>query len=298
MTMYRNSTSTASGRPGTDLLRRIYTAFLVLLIVLPLAGYAAEKTVYTNLADKESRADVKKLLLSSGIGDKEAEAFLACVGRTADAFQSLELAGNEWRSLGAAGIDPYAFQDAWDKRFPDFLGYNCRITSFTLLKNHIEVENRIQEPSTLLAFDIAALQNAPEKLFDEQETAAFQTLFADISAEKTADSAVHIKQIQAYYQKQGISFSEGPRLVTVYLHDEDPGEPGRYYVFPGHAGVLIDSENGLYFVEKLAFQLPYQVTRFEDRAQLIAYLKAAYASFQTDGLSEIILMENDRPLLP
>ena len=55
-------------------------------------------------------------------------------------------------------------------------------------------------------------------------------------------------------------------------------EHGRdVYKRQGHTGVLVPTKNHKYlFIEKLSFQLPYQVTRFESKEQLNDYLMGMY----------------------
>lgn len=277
-------------------MRRLLTALLAALLLAG-AACAGETPEYTNLADRESRAEFQKLLVACGIDAPERDAFLDAVGMTANAFQTMHLAGKTWRALDLAEGDAYAFQDQWNKQHPDFLGYNCRMTAFTLLKGHISVGQTIKQASSSLALDLAAADQAPVPLFTQEEKAAFQTLFASIPASRATDSAQHVDEIREYFKRHDIRFSDGPKLVTVYLHDEDPDEPGRYELFPGHTGVLIQGDKGLYFIEKLAFQMPYRWIRFDNKNQLAEYLKTTYASYQTDGLASMILMENDQPLI-
>ena len=65
-------------------------------------------------------------------------------------------------------------------------------------------------------------------------------------------------------------------------------------LFVGHVGVLLTAEDGtLYFVEKVAFQEPYRLTKFESRAALKSYLMAKYDTGWGQDTTPPFLMEND-----
>lgn len=270
--------------------------FALLLAALAAWGTGRADGLYTNLADEKSIAEAVALMNGTGIGAERAEAFARSARQAAEAFEGQSLAGAVWRPLSQAAYDAFALQEAWDKRQPDFMGYNCRLTAYALMQDRIVIDSELNEAPSLLSLDLAAYKEAPLAPFDADRLPYFQALFNEISASQAADSAVHVAEIQAYYQARGIRFLDGPSLITVYVHDASLDNPGQYCVFPGHVGVLIEREQGIYFIEKLAFQMPYQVTCFPDRKALARYLEQAYASFQTEGLSKVILMENNGPL--
>ena len=68
------------------------------------------------------------------------------------------------------------------------------------------------------------------------------------------------------------------------------------YLFVGHTGILFESDKKLYFLEKIAFQEPYQLTRFNNRSELNDYLMKKYdVSYDQPTVSPFI-MENDQLL--
>ena len=62
--------------------------------------------------------------------------------------------------------------------------------------------------------------------------------------------------------------------------------------FPGHVGVLVETDDGLLFVEKYGDVQPFQVTKFQNRDQLKKYLLARPDLYGDETELEPILMEN------
>ena len=66
-------------------------------------------------------------------------------------------------------------------------------------------------------------------------------------------------------------------------------------MFVGHTGVLVPTKNHKYlFIEKLSFQLPYQVTRFESKEQLNDYLMEMYDTEWGQDTAKPFIMENTK----
>jgi hypothetical protein len=88
-----------------------------------------------------------------------------------------------------------------------------------------------------------------------------------------------------------VYFNKAITEVLAYLvknkRDED-------YLFIGHTGVLFEGEDGLYFVEKLAFQEPYQVCKFKNRTELSDYLMTKYDLSYDQPTAAPFIMENDQ----
>ena len=60
--------------------------------------------------------------------------------------------------------------------------------------------------------------------------------------------------------------------------------------------MLLDIGKELLFVEKLAFNEPYQAIKFATRADLVAHLRAKYDTEYNQPTASPILLENDQPL--
>lgn len=81
------------------------------------------------------------------------------------------------------------------------------------------------------------------------------------------------------------------RLVTVIIR-EAADESGHLYA--GHAGILFPAdENEFYFLEKLGFREPHQLTMFRSRAELKDYLVQKYGTDAADRPAAPFVTEND-----
>jgi hypothetical protein len=60
--------------------------------------------------------------------------------------------------------------------------------------------------------------------------------------------------------------------------------------------VLFDYNDKIYFIEKIAFQEPYQLTEFESRSQLNDYLMSKYDVSFDQPTAAPFIMENDKLL--
>ena len=74
--------------------------------------------------------------------------------------------------------------DLWTKKKGDFVGTNCRINSYTLLKNRIEIPKQ-KADSELLFVDNDAIEKG--KVFDEADKEAFNILYSRVPTEATTD---------------------------------------------------------------------------------------------------------------
>lgn len=62
----------------------------------------------------------------------------------------------------------------------------------------------------------------------------------------------------------------------------------------GHTGILISHGEDLFFIEKLAFQEPYQLVIFKNRTELNDYLMTKYDVSENQPTAKPFIMENDR----
>ena len=188
--------------------------------------------------------------------------------------------------------DPYEIQARWEEKYPDFLGYNCRITAYSMGHDliHIQEDTSIGEPNGIM-MDLYSLEADPSAISSERQMREFQALYTGIETENTKDTSIHVKHIQDNWKDRGISFEDGSvSPISVFLHDQIDGD----MLFVGHTGLLFEQEDGLYFLEKLSFQEPYQLVKVESRGELSDYLMTKYdVEFDQTSASPIV-MENDQ----
>ena len=240
---------------------------------------AAPTLTYSNLVDTPTQEKVQQALIAAGISEAHAAAFLESVPK----------------------YDEVAIQSDWMSKYPAFQGYNCRLTSFTLLRDLIsfptgkKFDNKAEDE--VLFIDRESLRNAPKKLFTPAEENDFFALFTEVPTTNTKDINLHLQAMQKAWQARGIAFryANDPTkasLISVVFHSQLT--PEENMIFVGHVGVLLPFEGKLLFIEKLAFQEPYQAILFANRTELSDYLMNRYDVEWEQPNAIPFIMENDQ----
>ena len=174
------------------------------------------------------------------------------------------------------------------------MGYNCRITAYSLLGGFLGVG--ADQPETqgeeLLFVDLDTIARHPEVLFDDS-TAGFCALFAPVEAADSTETGAQVQALQEGWSSRGVTFADSEaHLISVIFHDKFSDDENTLSV--GHAGVLLPSEDGtLYFLEKVAFQEPYRLLKFQNRTELSDYLMEKYDTAWGQDTTRPFIMEND-----
>lgn len=252
---------------------------------------------YSNMTDSGAQESVCNALEGADIPGENVERLMKNVAQFNQAAENNGLVKDGFADMSGS-IPEYnqeKLQELWSRKYPDFPGINCRITAYSLLKDSITVgtDGTGENGKSSLFLDAEAIDTAPEKLFSRDEKEKFFTLFSAVPTALTKDRAVHLKKVKDAWHARGVTFkNEKASLITVWIHDyidEDENE-----LFVGHAGVLVPtSDHKLLFVEKLAFQEPFQATVFESRKQLCEYLMAKYDVEWEQPTAKPFIMEND-----
>jgi len=251
---------------------------------------------YSNLVDSSSQDEVKKAMESAGIALENIDSFFQNVNTFNSVIEGKGLVKDGFATINSLEpeYDQIAIQEMWDTKNPEFIGYNCRITSFDLMKDMIYIGKPNTKNSSHLFMDEDALENSPENIFNEDEREQFESLFSFIPAENTKDISVHLNKVKEDWKSKDIKFlnSDNVSLISVFFHSEEDS-----YLFIGHAGVLISTEDGkLLFLEKLSFQEPYQAIKFDNRIELNDYLMNKYDVSWGQPTAKPFIMENDELL--
>lgn len=142
------------------------------------------------------------------------------------------------------------------------------------------------------------MKNFPVKIFTDKEKAQFESLFSSIETENTKDIATHIRKVKEDWEKKNIKFSNKNKIsmISVFFHSEIT--PKESFLFIGHVGVLVPSSDGKFlFIEKLAFQEPYQALKFKNVLQLNDYLLNKYDVEYGQPNAKPFIMKNGDPIL-
>ena len=251
---------------------------------------------YSNLVDAKSQKEVRKVMLDAGLSRKNVDAWLADVKTYNKTIKNTGLVKKGFKKMKKSPqYDENKIMELWSKKNDLFIGYNCRITAFDLMKDKIKVDENAKANPTELFMDQDALKNAPEKKFTKKQTATFEKLFSTVNTEYTTDVDTHVKKMQKSLKAKGVTISKKTKasLITVVYHSSFGKEENELFV--GHAGVLVPIRDGkLLFVEKLSFSLPYQVIKFDNRKQLYQYLMGMYDTQWGQKEAKPFIMENTR----
>lgn len=242
-----------------------------------------EAPSYSNLESKNSVEEVKTLL-SAYLDKDSVDNFIRQVNEYNEIAGAAGLQG-DFTELVAPQYDIDKISTLWREKKGDFIGTNCRINSYILLKKNIKIP-QLDIDDTLLFLDNDAIDKG--KLFDTGEKKLFQTLFSRVKTEATQDIKIHAENMEKYFEN--IEFNENARMLSVIIHDNLDGD----YLFVGHVGVLVPNKDGFLFVEKLSFEEPYQAIKFAAKEECYKYLQDKYADYTGEGLAKPFIMDNNK----
>ena len=249
---------------------------------------------YSNLKDKSVQDDLRKIMNEANISKQRQDVFFSYVDKFNNVVSEKSLAKDyEKIENPFCKYDSYEMQDEWTIAYPNFMGYNCRITAYSLFGDFINIPANSKIRDDMVLMDIAALEEDNTAIKDKDELNKFKTLFSTISTKSTKDINEHVEILKKDWKDRGISFDESTsaRLITVVFHDCTDNNDN--YLFIGHTGILFPSNNKLFFVEKIAFQEPYQLTVFNNRIELNDYLMLRYDTNVGQSMAKPFIMEND-----
>ncbi|PID69933.1 hypothetical protein CSB37_04175 [bacterium DOLZORAL124_38_8] len=254
----------------------------------------ATKVTYSNLVDKKSQDFVKNVLAKYEVAEKNIEDFFYYVDYFNKAVKNEGLVSSDFVELKNTSRDGGypLYLEKLEQYNLDFMGTNCRISSFSLLRDLIDVkdENPVTEEDRVLMFDNGAVENFPKPIFSDTDKKKFVAFFRGIPTPRTKDQAVHVKTMKDYWKKHQISFKtpKGMSLVMLINHDDLDD-----VLFVGHVGVLLKSDGKYLFLEKLSFDLPYQAILFNKKSQVKDYFMKKYGDMVSEETAKPFLMEND-----
>ena len=254
---------------------------LLCFISLCTACSSGTKLKYSNLVDRETRDRVEGALKRAGLKEEKIQSFFSAVDEYNNAVGKENLVQKMTTiDLGFPSFDSDKLVDHWlDKG--GYVGRNCRITSFSLMGDFIKVGNPVPGDTTMLFSDFDAI--SAKQIFSGEEKKNYDTLFSYIDVEDTHDTSVLAEEIIKSWKEKEISFdNEKMHMVSVFMTMDDG--LNKVQEFIGHVGVLVEDGDKFLFIEKLAFELPYQVEEFSDLQEVNDYLMGYYDK-DADGLT-------------
>ena len=267
------------------------TLFLLSICSLLVVGFAifshihkkVEQASYSNLNSKASISEVRAIL-SKHLNEESVDNFINLVTDYNDTVGSVGLSGS-FAPFTKTDYDVEKISSLWTAKHGDFIGTNCRINTYTLLKGKIKIP-QVKSDTELLFQDKDAIDKG--KLFNAKDQANFDILFSRVKTEATQDVKVHAKHMEDYYKQ--FTFDDKARMLSVVVHDNLDGDS----LFVGHVGVFVPTTDGYLFVEKLTFEEPYQAIKFASKKDCYKYLTTKYKDYTGPGLSKPFIMDNGK----
>ena len=241
------------------------------------------KATYSNLNNQPSAEEVRKAL-AAHLDKDSVDAFFKLVNDYNNTVGSVGLTG-DFSTFTKTDYDVEKISHLWTPKKGDFVGTNCRINSYCLLKNSIEIP-KLEKDDSLLFVDNDAIDKG--KVFGAEDKDAFDILFSRVKTEATTDVKVHAAKMGQFLSQ--FKFNENARMLSVVVHDDLDGQS----LFIGHVGILVPSEDGYLFVEKLTFEEPYQAIKFATKEDCYKYLDTKYENYTGEGLAKPFIMDNDK----
>lgn len=241
------------------------------------------KATYSNLNNQPSAEEARKAL-AAHLDKDSVDAFFNLVNDYNAIVGSVGLTG-DFSTFTKTDYDVEKISNLWAPKKGDFVGTNCRINSYCLLKNSIEIP-KLEKDDSLLFVDNDAIDKG--KVFDAEDKDAFDILFSRVKTEATTDVKVHAAKMEQFLSQ--FKFNENARMLSVVVHDDLDGQS----LFIGHVGILVPSEDGYLFVEKLTFEEPYQAIKFATKEDCYKYLDTKYENYTGEGLAKPFIMDNDK----
>lgn len=267
----------------TLILLSIASLLLVGLAVFTHIPKKEEKPSYSNLNSKASLNEVRSIL-SKHLDKGSVDNFINLVRDYNDTVGSVGLSG-DFAPFSKTDYDVEKISSLWTAKHGDFIGTNCRINTYTLLKGKIKIP-QVKSDSELLFQDKDAIDKG--KLFDAKDQENFEILFSRVKTEATQDVKIHTKHMEDYYKQ--FTFDDKARMLSVVVHDNLDGDS----LFVGHVGVLVPTTDGYLFVEKLTFEEPYQAIKFASKKDCYKYLTTKYKDYTGPGLAKPFIMDNGK----
>ena len=247
------------------------------------SGQVSWKASYTNMNSQPSAEEVRKAL-AAHLDKDSVDAFFNLVNDYNETIGSVGLTG-DFSTFTKTDYDVEKISNLWTPKKGNFVGTNCRINSYCLLKNSIEIP-KLEKDDSLLFVDNDAIDKG--KVFGAEDKEAFDILFSRVKTEATTDVKVHAAKMESFLSQ--FKFNENARMLSVVVHDDIDGQS----LFIGHVGILVPSEDGYLFVEKLTFEEPYQAIKFATKEDCYKYLDTKYENYTGEGLAKPFIMDNDK----
>lgn len=283
-------------------------AFLLILTILSLSSCGESKEIpkndgakilYNNLVTKKSKDDLRRIFASTDIDSQKVDRFFGQVDFfNKNVSKDLLVKEDYQRADKAKDYDVYAMQDQLYKKNPEITGINCRITTFGLVSDKIDINVTSNPNMSVVEIDNTSFSNSKLDTLDDDEIKKFNKFYSAIPTENKNDQEYQIQKIKNFWKENGITFHENNSYKIISVFEFSNIDENSNELFVGHTGLLFTLDDGrLMLVEKLAFTAPYQVVIFENENNLYDYLMELYDFSNDEYPIKPIIFKNDKILI-
>lgn len=250
---------------------------------------------YSNLVNEQEIDELSDLLINCGVSESNTNKVMASVKNYNETigYNLLKDEGTIDLSTPIPQYDDLKIDEMWLKKNETFIGYNCRLTAFELMKDFITIEDTSKSNASSLFMDEDAINNSSDNYLISDDLSKFEALYSTINTSSSTDVNEQYNMQKKYWDSIGVKFNNLDKisLISVYIHNHFSDEENELII--GHTGVLVNTEAGYIFFEKLSFQLPYQMIRFNNKEELKKYLMNAYDTDTTGESAKPFILENN-----
>lgn len=183
---------------------------------------------------------------------------------------------DSWSDPGKMKADIGKCMDGWEQNH-DYSDADCRMTAFLLLDGVLRAESTEDSyEGTYLMFDTEAIDNVDRYESIKENKNMFTTLYGEKSV---TDGGHPENTFSDSWKHYGFQVdSDRLSLLSIVIYD-----PYSDVVFVGHTGVLIKYSDYYLFIEKIAFEQPYQATRVNNMNELLDIMSLRPEYFGEEG---------------
>lgn len=251
---------------------------------------------FNHLNNNQIVDQTKVLLLDNKVPKDNINLWLECVKKyNLKNDKYIQNTSDGWCKLNLTNYNKIDFNETLNECTEEYDSFdlNCRISSFILLKDMISSDYFLRKYDHSIEKEIIQMKNIFDGKITNEEITTFRSLFSPITFDIDSLKDVNIydeslKNLKNYWKKEHLIFkSNNPSLIQVVLIES---KNNNVSVVVGHTGLLIESNNDIYFIEKKNPCFPYQVSKFKDYNDLNKYIITQFKDAENYNL---MILQND-----
>ena len=243
--------------------------------------------VATYMGGDNTSAEVCKALTDAGAS--HVDIFQDWVADFADSAGKNAKLEDNWSDPQKLKADTGKCMDGWEQNH-NYSDADCRMTAFLLLDGMLTAKSTDKKyKGTYLMFDTDAIDTVDRYKIIKKKKDMFTTLYGE---KKVTDNKHPETTFSDSWEDYGFHIdSDRISLLSIVISDPDSD-----VVFVGHTGILIKYSDYYLFVEKIAFEQPYQATKVRTIDELLHMLSSRPEYFGDDDEAGPFVYNNGKYL--